>query len=68
LALFAFRHVGSAFSRIAVSLEVLANAPDGMTKGLLLAHGLYSLELLVDLVHAGLASDTRARRRRRIAA
>ena len=37
------------------ALEFLAGSPDGMTEANLLAHG-FMVDLLADLIHAGLAT------------
>jgi hypothetical protein len=43
------------------ALAVLAENPDGYTRAILLAHG-YSLALITNLIHAGLASDQMPKR------
>lgn len=37
------------------ALELLAGSPDGMTEAILLAHG-FTVDMLADLIHAGLAT------------
>ncbi len=39
------------------ALELIAWSPDGMTEAMLLAHG-FTVEMLVDLIRAGLATLT----------
>jgi hypothetical protein len=42
------------------ALELLADAPEGVTEAIMRAHG-FSVALMVDLVHAGLATATAER-------
>ena len=42
------------------ALELLAASPDGLPEGVLLAHG-FTVEMMVELVRAGLASATAER-------